>query len=393
MIAREHYLSQLRPFYESDLVKIVTGIRRCGKSVIVKQVFNELTAGGKKCLFLDFDLQPTHAAIPDAAALIAHVESYLGNDKLYLFLDEVQNVDGWSEACKSLRLQNCSVFITGSNSKLLSKEFTKELSGRYVSFRIRPFVYQETQEYAKQLGRDFSISDYLVWGGFPAALEQPNEDALKRYLSDLNATIIYNDLENRYGIRKKDVFERVVDFVLVSNARIVSAKSISDYLKSQGVPVSVPTVLKYLEYLKEAYVIADIPLYSSKTKAKLSYYSKLYDEDVSLNSIRTVEGRFDLTHNLENIVYNELVYRGYAVSVFRNKGREIDFRAAKDNKVYLVQVAYSVAEDKTYEREFSAFSNIDNSMKKILITNDEIDYSTSTVYHYRLKDFLLADEL
>ena len=393
MIIREHYLKQIRPFYESDLIKIITGIRRCGKSVILKQVLNELEAAGKKCLFLDFDQRPVRANIPDADALISYVNAYLSKEKLYVFLDEVQNVEGWNEAARTLRLYNASLFITGSNSKLLSREFTKELSGRYVSFRIRPFVYREAKEYADQLGRRFELIDYLVWGGFPAALELQDEESMRRYLNDLNNTIIYNDLENRYNIRKKDVFERIADYTLVSNARIFSAKSISDYMKGQNISISVPTLIKYLGYLKEAYVIEGIPLYSPKAKAKLNYYYKLYDEDVSLNSIRISGSRYDLTHNLENIVLNELLYLGYEVSVYSNKGREIDFRAVRDGKQYLVQVAYSVAEDKAYDREFSAFAGIDNTVKKIIITNDDIDYSTSTVYHYKLRDFLLMNEL
>ena len=393
MIIREHYLAQIRPFYDSDLIKIITGIRRCGKSVIIKQVFNELENDGRRCLFLDFDLRPVRKEINDADALLDHVRERLGDDKLYIFLDEVQNLEGWNEAVRTLRLWNTSVFVTGSNSKLLSREFTKELSGRYVSFRIKPFVYREALEYVKQLGREYSIIDYLVWGGFPAALEQPDTDALKRYLNDLNSTIIFNDLENRYRIRKTDVFERIVDYVLVSNARVFSAKSISDYMKGQNINVSVATVIKYLGYLKEAYVIEDVPLYSPKAKALLNYYYKLYDEDVSMNSIRVSGNRFDLTHNLENIVLNELIYMGYEVSVYDNKGREIDFRAVKDGKIFLVQVAYSIAEEKAYDREFSAFACLDNTSKKILITNDEIDYSTSTVYHYRLRDFLMMDEL
>ena len=393
MIKREHYLAQIRPFYESDLIKIITGIRRCGKSIILNQVREELEAQHKKCLFLDFELRPVQSKIPDADALISYVTEHLGKEKLYVFLDEVQNVQDWHEACRTLRRFDCSVFITGSNSKLLSREFTKELSGRYVSFRIRPFVYREARQFADQLGRRFEIADYLIWGGFPAALEQPDEAARKRYLNDLNNTIIYNDLENRYKIRKPDIFERVVDFVLISNARIFSAKSIADYMKGQNIEISVPTIIKYLGYLKEAYVIKDVPLYSPKAKAKLNYYYKLYNEDVSLNSIRLSGNRYDLTHNLENIVLNELIYMGYEVSVYKNKGREVDFRAVRGGKLFLVQVAYSVAEDKTYEREFSAFSGIDNTMKKIIITNDDVDYSTSTVYHYKLKDFLWMEEL
>ena len=393
LISREHYLAQIRPFYESDLIKIITGIRRCGKSIILNQVREELEAQHKKCLFLDFELRPVLRKIPDADTLISYVTAHLGEEKLYVFLDEVQNVQDWHEACRTLRRSDCSVFITGSNSKLLSREFTRELSGRYVSFRIRPFVYREAKQFADQLGRRFEIADYLIWGGFPAALEQPDEDARKRYLNDLNNTIVYNDLENRYKIRKRDIFERVVDFVLISNARIFSAKSIADYMKGQNIEISVPTVIKYLGYLKEAYVIEDVPLYSPKAKAKLNYYYKLYNEDVSFNSIRLSGNRYDLTHNLENIVLNELLYMGYEVSVYSNKGKEVDFRAVRDGKIFLVQVAYSVAEDKAYEREFSAFSSLDNTMKKIIITNDDIDYSTSTVYHYKLKDFLQMDEL
>ena len=393
MIIREHYISQIRPFYESDLIKIITGIRRCGKSVILRQVMKEMEDMGKRCLFLDFDLRPTRKEIPDADALISYVKERLKDDKLYVFLDEIQNIPLWNEAVRTLRLYNTSIFITGRNSKLLSKEFTKELSGRYVSFRIKPFVYREAKEYADQIGREFTISDYLVWGGFPAAIGQPDIESLKRYLNDLNSTIIYNDLENRYGIRKRDIFERIVDFILISNARVFSAKSIADFMKSQNVPISVPTIIKYLGYLKEAYVIEEVSLYSPKAKSKLNYYCKLYDEDVSMNSIRISGNRYDLTHNMENIVLNELIFMGYEVSVYSHRNREIDFRAVRDGKVYLVQVAYSVAEDKAYEREFSAFSDIDNTMKKIIITNDDVDYSTSTVFHYRLRDFLEMDEL
>lgn len=393
MVIREHYLKQIRPFYDSDLIKIITGIRRCGKSVILEQVQDEIKAAGKPCLFLDFDLKPTRNLIPDADSLIDYVDKYINKEKLYVLLDEIQNVKEWNEACRTLRLKNCSVFISGSNSKLLSKEFTKELSGRYISFRVRPFVYKEILEYEEQNNKKYSISDYLVWGGFPAALAQDDVAAKRRYLTDLNDTIVYNDLENRYKIRKKEEFERIVDYILISNARVFSAKSISDYMKGKNISVSVPTVIKYLGYLKEAYVIADVALYSPKAKSKLNYYYKLYDEDVSMNSIRVSGTRYDLTHNLENIVLNELLFMGYEVIVYDNKGREIDFRAEKDGKTYLIQVAYSVAEDKAYDREFSAFSNIDNSVKKIIITNDDIDYSTSMVYHYKLKDFLMMDEL
>ena len=396
MINRVQYIEKIRPFYESDLIKVITGIRRCGKSVVLEQVKNELAAQGKKIIHLNFELRSVSSKIADDKELISYIEEIIktgDREKWYIFLDEVQSVKNWNLACKSLRLGNTSIFITGSNSKLLSKEFTKELSGRYVSFTIRPFVYKEIQEYATELGKEVSINDYLIYGGFPKRFEFPDRESMLRYLNDLDQTIVLNDIINRYKIRKEEIFTKLVNFVLVSNARIFSSNSVHNYLKSQKIECSVNTVMKYLDYLEEAYVIRKIPQYSTKAKKRLDFYTKLYDEDVAFNSIRQTNGRFDLTHNLENVVYNELVFMGYSLNVLNIDGKEIDFLAAKSNREYLVQVAYSVAEDSTYEREFAPFAATDNSRKKILITNDENDFSTSTVQHIRLKDFLLMKDL
>lgn len=396
MINRERYIEKIRPFYESDLIKIITGIRRCGKSVVLEQVKDELAAQGKKIIHLNFEIRSISSKITDDEELINYIEEKIktgDREKWYIFLDEVQSVKNWNLACKSLRLENTSIFITGSNSKLLSKEFTKELSGRYVSFTIRPFVYKEIQEYAAELGKEVSVNDYLIYGGFPKRFEFPDDESMLRYLNDLDQTIVLNDIINRYKIRKEEIFTKLVDFVLVSNARIFSSNSVHNYLKSQKIECSVNTVMKYLDYLEEAYVIRKIPQYSTKAKKRLDFYTKLYDEDVAFNSIRQTNGRFDLTHNLENIVYNELVFMGYSLNVLNIDGKEIDFLAAKGNLEYLVQVAYSVAEDSTYEREFAPFASADNSRKKILITNDENNFSTSTVQHIRLKDFLLMKDL
>ena len=310
-----------------------------------------------------------------------------------MFLDEVQRVEGWADACRTLRLRDCSVFVSGSNSKLLSKEFTKELSGRYVAFRIRPFVYKELLEYAQELNKTISITDYLVWGGFPKRLEFDGVQAQKAYLNDLNETIIINDIINRYNIRKTELFKKFANYVLISNARIFSARSVHDYLKSNGLPCSLTTITNYISYLEEAFAIESIKLYSTRAKRELNYYQKTYDADVSLNSVRCMNNRYDLTHNLENIVYNELLYMGYSLYVYNNGKQEINFVAVKENKQYYIQVAYSVAEEKAYNREFGAFNMLDNSCQKIVISNDDIDYSTSTVRHIRLSDFLLMEEL
>ena len=394
MIKREHYLKLIREFYDSDLIKIITGIRRCGKSVILNQVIEEIKQKTDNVIYLNFEEKKIKSNIYNSDLLLKYIDENRKDGKRYIFLDEVQMIDGWQDVVKSLRLHNNSVFVTGSNSKLLSREFTKELSGRYVQIKIRPFIYKEIIEYCKNLEIDCSITDYLIWGGFPKRFEFNSEDARTMYLSDLDDTIIINDLINRYNIKKVELFKNLVDFILQSNSRIVSAKSIHDYIKNNHESCSINTIIKYIGYLEEAYVIEKIKPYSTKTKNELKYYYKVYNEDVAFNSIRCMNNRYDLSHNLENIVYNELVYMGYEVNVYNdNNDREIDFFIQNKGKKYYVQVAYSIEDDKTYEREFRPFANLDNTVQKIIITNDDIDYSTSTVRHIKLKDFLKMNSL
>ena len=393
MIRREHYIEELRDFYDSDLIKIVTGIRRSGKSIILEQIMDEIKRKSKNVIYLNFEDSRTLEMVPDADSLLDYVAERRGTGLNYLFFDEIQEVEGWQYACKTLRLDGTSIFITGSNSKLLAREYTKEFSGRYVSLRVRPFVYKEIVAYAEELGLMPSASDYLVWGGFPKRFEFESEAAREKYLLDLNDSIVENDLIVRYEIQNVALFKRVVNYVLRSNARIFSARSIEAYLKNEQVSGSINTIIKYLGYLEEAYIIEQVSPYSRRTKAELMYSFKLYDADVSLNSIRVTDGRYDLTHNLENIVYNELIYMGYKLKVLNGEEGEIDFVAEKGNKKYYIQVAYSVAEDKAYRREMGGFDRVDNQGQKVLITTDELDYSTSVVRHIRLKDFLMMESL
>ena len=393
MIKREKYIAPIRSFYDSDLIKIITGVRRCGKSEILKQICSEIRERSDNIIFLDFEDRIVTEQIQKWQDIITYVENNKKSKLCYVFLDEIQEIDGWQYACKTLRLRNCSVFITGSNSKLLSREFTKELSGRYVAFRIRPFIYKEMLEYAEELGRSVSISDYLIWGGFPKRLEFQGEEELRIYLNELDKTIVENDIINRYKIKKASEFRRTASYILISNSRIYSAKSIADHMKGNGINCTSNTVQKWIFYLNEAYIIDQADRYSKKAKRFLENSRKLYNCDVALNSIRCINKRYDITHNLENIIYNELIYMGYNVSVYDNNGREIDFLAESGNYRYFIQVAYSVAEDSTYQHELSAFNGLNQVDTKILITNDDIDYSTSNVKHIKLKDFLLMDNL
>lgn len=393
MIRREHYIEQIREFYDSDLIKIITGIRRCGKSVILEQVMNEIKMKSDNVIYLNFEDKKILNKIGNGEGLLDYVESNRKKGKCYVFLDEIQLLDNYVDAVKTLRLHDNSVFITGSNSKILSKEFTKDFSGRYAKFRIKPFVYKEILEYSKELNKECNIIDYLVWGGFPKRFEFDSEEARYRYLADLEETIVINDLITRFKIKKIELFKSLVDFIFQSNSRIISAKSIKDYIKHTHETCSVNTIIKYIEYLEEAYIIEKIRPYSTKKKETLKYYFKVYNEDVMFNSLRVVDNRYDLTHNLENVIYNELIYMGYNINIYNDSENEIDFLAHKDGKKYYIQVAYSVEDSKAYDREFKPFSKLDNSFKKILITNDELDYSTSVVTHIKLKDFLLMEDL
>ena len=249
MIIREKYLNEIRPFYDSDLIKIITGIRRCGKSVILRTIYEEISKKTNNIIYLDFEDINNLKNIGTIDKLLNYIEQNRKDGKCYIFLDEVQNINDWAIAVRTLRLYNNSVFISGSNSKLLSKEFATELSGRYVSFRIRPFVYKEILEYSKQINKEVSILNYLIWGGFPKRFEMNNDEPTIRYLNDLEETIVINDLITRYKIKKPELFKMFVNFVLRNNSRILSARSIHKYLSGQGIECSSNTILNYMNYL------------------------------------------------------------------------------------------------------------------------------------------------
>ncbi len=394
MIKREKYIEKIRPFYDSDLVKVITGVRRCGKSIVLLQVMDEIAKKSDNIIYLNFEKTSDLSKVNNSyLGIIDYVEKNRKKSKCYIFLDEVQLIENWQTAVKDLRLGNNSVFVTGSNSKLLSSEILNLLSGRFVDFRIRPFVYKEVLELAKQNGTSCSETDYLIWGGFPARFAFGNSESQKEYLDDLKQTIVYNDLIIRHKIKKDVSFKKIVDFVLMSNSRIVSARNITKVIKNECQNISLNTVIKYLEYLKEAYIIDEIERYSNKTKRKLAYYYKIYDADVCFNSLGAMNNRFDLDHNLENAVYNELIYMGYEVNTYVNDNKEIDFLAVKNGKEYFIQAAYSVLDEKAYAREFSAFNNLGQDKMKILITCDNVDYSTSMVKHIKFNDFVRMTDL
>lgn len=231
MIIREKYLKAIRGFYDSDLVKVITGVRRCGKSVILETIMNEIRDKSDNIIYLNFEKTTDFNKASNVEELIDYVKDNRKKGKCYCFFDEIQEIENWQIAIKDLRLDNCSIFVTGSNSKLLSSEFLTLLSGRFVSFRIRPFVYKEIVEYSKELNINMNVVDYLIWGGFPGRFNNVTVEGTKAYLSDLESTIVVNDLIKRYKIRKEVPFKKIVNFILCSNSRIFSIRSIHRFIK------------------------------------------------------------------------------------------------------------------------------------------------------------------
>ena len=393
MVVREKYLEKIRGFYDSDLIKVIVGIRRSGKSVILQSIIKEIQEITDNIIYINFEDYNWRLQIKTAKNLIDFVEQKRKTDKCYCFFDEIQELPNWQLAVKHLRIHNCSVFITGSNSKLLASEFLAELSGRFVSFQVRPFVYKEICQFAKENNVDIDINNYLIWGGFPGRLKNLSKPDTIAYLTDLKNTIVINDIITRYKIKNEIEFISVANFIFKNNSRIFSARSIYKYMKHDFPHLALSTITRFVEVLKSAYAIETIKQYSTKTKADLVFLVKTYNADAALNSINVENNIYDFDHNLENIVFNELLYRDYSLKVFINGDKEIDFLATKYGKTYYIQVAYSVIDKKAHEREFSAFSKIDNQHEKILITNDDFDFSTSTVKHIKLKDFLISEDL
>ncbi len=395
MIQREHYLAQIRPHYDSNLVKVITGIRYAGKSVLLEQIRDELTAAGRHVVSLDFDDPAVRSAIPDAMNLLdffctkGHPKRKHG--KRCLILDGVQNFPQWIAVCRLLLLSDVSLFLADSGAPFLSPELARTLSGHCVVFHVRPFAYNELAACAFTRRRRISVEDYLLYGGFPGRLECPDTPARLRYLSDLDAAIL-SDVTTRFQIRKTEAFRALADQILRSGAQDCSASALRRQLQSQGIDASLNTIRQHLDYLEKAHVIRRIPRFSARANRRPGQHATLCAEDAAFYTIRQPRGQYDLPFLLENAVYQQLVYLGFTLSRYAFHNRGTAFLAAKDGQAYLMQAAVSLAEKGEREKAFRRLNSLDTSRRKYIISNDEDDYSTSAVGHIRLKDFLTMEE-
>lgn len=389
MIIRERYLAQIRPFYNKDLIKVITGFRRSGKSVLLQQIQKEVVKDASHALTINFESH-LFTSLQDHQLLDAHVAQFAQGKagKLYLFFDEIQHVDGWEKSINSYRVTyDCDIYITGSNSNLLSSELATHIAGRYAAFTIYPLSYSEFQQH----GQDFQA--YITYGGMPF-LSQLNyqEEPSRVYLNDVYNSVILKDIISRHQIRDVDLLDRLIKYILLNNGKVFSARSIEKYFKSVSRKVSVDTILNYLSHCQEAFLLYTIRNQDMKNKEFLAANDKYYVVDHGLRLPLVQNPMADIGLILENIVLMEALSRGYQVSIGRVDGREIDFVLQKANEFIYVQVAYLLADPSTIDREFGVYNLVQDNYRKYVVSMDQVDFSRDGILHRNVEAFLMAAE-
>lgn len=398
MLKRELYLSQIRGFYHSDLVKILVGIRRCGKSVILNQIIEEIKEEGvddTHIININFEFIEFEE-LRDYKKLNVYIKSKITDQNMYyIFLDEIQNVNRFEDVVNSLRasLKNISIFITGSNSKLLSDELSTVLSGRYVLFHIYPLSYKEFIALTEKDPYDEdSFWNYAKWGGLPNRCEFSNETDIKNYLYSVFDSIILRDIVKRLKLQDTTLFDLLLQYLIDTTGRKFSSENVIKYLEKENRKISTETLYTYVSALCKALILQRVYRYDVHGKAVLKTLNKYYVTDLGIAQIKHNNTSFKNFLILENVVYNELKVRGYEIYIGKTKSGEIDFVIKKDGNIKYIQVSYGLNSPEVIEREFGAFKTISDHYPKYVISLDQEDYSQDGVKHINLIDFLMSDE-
>ena len=397
MLKRETYLSRIRGFYDSDLVKILVGIRRCGKSVILNQIVEEIKDKGvleNHIIYVNFELVEFEE-LQDYKKLNKYIKDNIKDDKIYyIFLDEIQRVEKFEIVVNSLRasLSNVSIFITGSNSKLLSDELSTVLSGRYVLFNVYPLSYKEFTELASlNPKKEETFWNFVKWGGLPNRVQFTDENNIKDYLHSVFDSIILRDVVERLGLKDVTLFNLLLQYIIDTTGREFSADNAMNFLKHEGRNISTETLYVYLDALCKALIIKKIYRYDIHGKAILKTLNKYYMTDLGIAQIKNNNFEINKSFALENVVYNELLERGYDVYIGKTKKGEIDFIATKtDEKIY-IQVAYFLDSDKVIEREFGAFTDVNDDFPKYVLSLDKNNLSRKGIIHKNIIEWLLEN--
>lgn len=402
MIKREMYMRRIRPFIGTDLVKVMTGIRRAGKSVMLELIKAELVESGvskNQIISINFE-NLNYAHLQNAMTLHDDILKRSENidGKVYLFFDEIQEVENWEKCINSLRITlNCDIYITGSNAKLLSGELSTYLGGRYVEFIIYPFSFSEFIELYHLAFPEESVKScfqkYLRFGGMPyLANLHYEEEASKLYLQDLFNSVQLKDIIQRNKVRDADLLLRIISYVSENTGTIFSASSIAKFLKNEHRIVATETVLNYMKYCSDAFLFYPVKREDLQGKQLLSSNEKYYIADHGIREAVFGGNEKNINLILENIVYLELLRRNYKVTVGRIGNKEIDFVCEKQGEKLYIQVCYLLASEETIEREFGAYYNIRDNYPKYVLSLDEFNMSRDGIKHLNIIDFLIADE-
>ncbi len=396
-LKRESYLSQIRPYYESDIIKVITGVRRSGKSVLLETIRDELIQNGIKgdhIIYLnleDLDFE----FIKTASDLNKEIKNrIIDSEKYYIFLDEIQHIEEFEKALASFRAAlYVSLFVTGSNSTLLSGELATLLTGRTVEFEIMPFSFMEMKQYYELNNMEWNedlFYDYLKWGGFPLRFDYRDDSSIQKYLVNLYEGIVNKDIVKKSKSIDKKTFMDISLYILSNAGKELSIDNIIKEYKKHHKEVSRRTIYNYLDRMKKAYLIHGVGRYNITGKTALSNKEKQYAVDMGFRTINTNTINYEDTFYLENIIYNELISRGYTVFAGKTYKGEIDFIAIKEGKKCFIQVSYLMTNEETIRREFGAYSTITDASPKYVLSLDKMDLSHDGIVHVNIIDFLLG---
>ena len=403
MLKRDEYIKKIVPFIDKDVIKVLTGIRRSGKSVMLKLLMEELKNRGineNQFIYINFE-NLKYRNLKNYERLYDFILNKV-DDKYksyYIFLDEIQEVEEWERCVNSLRVDEdfkFDIYITGSNAKLLSGELSTYLAGRYIEFVVYPFSFKEFFEIMKEKNKEIDLKeafqDYVKFGGMPFLHNLDyNFEASMQYLQDLYASIILKDITRRNNIRDTDLLERIINYVVMNIGNTFSATSISKFFKSENRKVATETILNYIKACEEVFLVYRVARNDLLGKKILNVNEKYYIADHGIREAIIENNQKDINQVMENIVYFEMLRRGYNVKIGKVDNLEVDFVCKKNDETIYIQVSYLLASEDTKEREFSVLENIKDNYPKYVLSMDEFDMSRNGIKHMNLIEFLIKD--
>lgn len=408
MIQRTKYIEKILPFIDKPLIKVIIGVRRSGKTVLLSQIREHIAKGGvseNQLINLNFESYENKPLL-DADKLYSYIvqrSKDIQGKRIYLFFDEIQEVSDWQKVINSIAVDlDCDIYLTGSNSNMLSGELATYIAGRYVHFTVYPFTFSEIKQYyTEKSGFPLSFpfgftksdeqmfNEYLQYGGLPQRFLLDDRQAVRAYIDDVYNTIVIKDVISRNKITDIDLLKRLTAFLLDNAGNPFSANSICNKLKGEGVNTTVATLMNYIAAIKSAMVVITAPRYDVKGKALLSTNEKYYATDLGLRNNVKSSDIIDYNKLYENVIFLEMLSRGYEINVGKVGDYEIDFICMKDRKKIYIQVAYMLADQDVVDREFRPLRKVSDNFPKYVVSSDKHDFSGDGIIHKNIIDFLL----